>query len=103
MARTVRNTKTDSRSARARIARRAEPYWTVISEGCALGYRRGSKGGSWPAIAERLGNYPELGRRAAAAIPQARLIAFPELGHSPQVEAPERFHQALLEAFSGAH
>jgi pimeloyl-ACP methyl ester carboxylesterase len=55
-----------------------------------------------PAIAERLGNYPELGRRAAAAIPQTRLIAFPELGHSPQVEAPERFHQALLEALSGA-
>jgi integrase len=28
---------------------RAEPYWTVISEGCALGYRRGAKGGTWVA------------------------------------------------------
>src|SRR6476661_10449040 len=47
MARTVRNGKIDTRSARARLAIRREPYWTVISEGCALGYRRGSKGGSW--------------------------------------------------------
>jgi len=30
-------------------------------------------------------------------IPQARLVAFPDLGHSPQVEAPEEFHRALLE------
>ncbi|WP_420962429.1 alpha/beta fold hydrolase [Brucella sp. IR073] len=47
-------------------------------------------------IAERLGNYPELGRRTAQAIPNATLVAFPELGHSPQVEAPEEFHQALV-------
>ncbi|HEX2887326.1 alpha/beta hydrolase [Vineibacter terrae] len=47
-------------------------------------------------IAERLGNYPELGRRAAQAIPAATLIELPELGHAPQVEAPEAFHHALL-------
>ncbi|WP_043307818.1 alpha/beta fold hydrolase [Pseudomonas sp. ML96] len=47
-------------------------------------------------LAERLGNYPELGRKAAAALPKGTLVEFPELGHSPQVEAPERFHQALL-------
>ena len=47
MARTVRNQKIDTRSARTRLAQRREPYWTVISEGCALGYRRGAKGGSW--------------------------------------------------------
>lgn len=47
-------------------------------------------------VAARLGNYPELGRRAAAAIPNATLVEFPELGHSPQVEAPEQFHEALL-------
>jgi pimeloyl-ACP methyl ester carboxylesterase len=47
-------------------------------------------------IAERLGNYPELGRRAAQAIPGATLIEFPDLGHAPQVEAPEQFHEALL-------
>src|SRR5436190_21133525 len=47
MARTVRNPKIDTRSARARLPGRREPYWTVISEGCALGYRRGAKGGTW--------------------------------------------------------
>jgi hypothetical protein len=47
MARTVRNPKIDTRSARARLSERREPYWTVVSEGCALGYRRGAKGGTW--------------------------------------------------------
>ncbi|GAC1550084.1 MAG: tyrosine-type recombinase/integrase [Beijerinckiaceae bacterium] len=49
MARTVRNGKLDSRSARSKLEQRREPYWTVISTGCALGYRRGSKGGTWVA------------------------------------------------------
>jgi hypothetical protein len=40
MARTIRNGKLDTRSARSRLTLRREPYWTVISEGCALGYRR---------------------------------------------------------------
>jgi pimeloyl-ACP methyl ester carboxylesterase len=48
------------------------------------------------AVAERLGNYPELGRKAAAAIPNATLVEWPELGHSPQVESPEQFHKGLL-------
>jgi hypothetical protein len=47
MARTVRNAKIDTRSSRARLSARREPYWTVISQGCALGYRRGEKGGTW--------------------------------------------------------
>ena len=48
MARTARNAKIDTRSARARLAVRREPYWCVISAGCAIGYRRGSKGsGTW--------------------------------------------------------
>jgi len=47
------------------------------------------------AVAQRLGNYPELGQKTAEAIPNATLVEFPELGHSPQVEAPEQFHQAL--------
>ena len=47
MARTVRNPKIDTRSARARFPERREPYWTVISAGNALGYRRGAKGGTW--------------------------------------------------------
>jgi integrase len=47
MARAVRNPKIDTRTARLRLALRAEPYWTVISVGNALGYRRGTKGGTW--------------------------------------------------------
>jgi integrase len=47
MARTVKNTKIDSRSARSKLAWRREPYWTVISAGCAIGYRKGAKGGTW--------------------------------------------------------
>jgi integrase len=47
MARTVRNGKIDTRSARVKLAERREPYWTVLSAGCALGYRRGAKGGTW--------------------------------------------------------
>ena len=47
MARTVRNAKLDSRSSRTRLALRREPYWTVVSAGCAIGYRKGAKGGTW--------------------------------------------------------
>ncbi len=49
MARTARNEKLDTRSARANLAKRREPYWTVISKGSALGYRKGSRGGTWVA------------------------------------------------------
>jgi pimeloyl-ACP methyl ester carboxylesterase len=51
-------------------------------------------------VAARLGNYPELARRAVRMIPDARLIEFPELGHAPQIEAPESFHKALLTALA---
>ncbi len=47
MARTVRNAKLDSRSARAKLPARREPYWVVVSKGCAVGYRKGTGGGSW--------------------------------------------------------
>ncbi len=47
MARTVRNAKIDTRSARAKLTQRREPYWTVLTQGCAIGYRKGKNGGSW--------------------------------------------------------
>ncbi len=50
-----------------------------------------------PAAQATLGDYPKLGKAAAAAIPGARLIEFPDLGHAPQIQAPERFHKALLD------
>jgi hypothetical protein len=49
MARTARNAKLDTRSVRAKLTPRREPYWTVISAGCAVGYRRGANGGTWVA------------------------------------------------------
>ena len=51
-----------------------------------------------PELAKRLGDYPTLGKRAAAAIPGATLVEFDDLGHSPQVEDPARFNAALLDA-----
>lgn len=49
-----------------------------------------------PALAATLGDYRQLGREAARLIPKASLVEFPDLGHSPQVESPARFHAALL-------
>jgi pimeloyl-ACP methyl ester carboxylesterase len=51
-----------------------------------------------PEVRATLGNYPELGKKAAAQIPHAKLIEFADLGHSPQIQAPERFHKALLDS-----
>jgi integrase len=47
MARTLRDAKLDTRAARLRLKQRREPYWRSISEGLAIGYRRGTKGGTW--------------------------------------------------------
>jgi pimeloyl-ACP methyl ester carboxylesterase len=49
------------------------------------------------AIRATLGNYPLLAKAAAARIPHAALVEFPDLGHAPQIQAPDRFHQALLD------
>ena len=49
-----------------------------------------------PEVKARLGDYPKLARRTAAAIPGAKLVLFPELGHAPQMQDPERFHAELL-------
>jgi pimeloyl-ACP methyl ester carboxylesterase len=50
-----------------------------------------------PEVKARLGDYPKLARSTAAAIPGSQLVLFPELGHAPQMQDPERFHAALLE------
>lgn len=52
------------------------------------------------ALADTLGDYPALGQATAKAIPGAQLVAFPALGHSPQVESPKEFHEALLRGLS---
>ena len=50
-----------------------------------------------PAVRATLGNYPKLGKEAASRIPHVRLVEFPDLGHSPRIQAPEIFHKALLD------
>jgi pimeloyl-ACP methyl ester carboxylesterase len=46
--------------------------------------------------AEKLGNYRELGKQAAAAIAGAQLVELEGVGHLPQVEAFDAYSQALL-------
>lgn len=50
-----------------------------------------------PEVAQTLGNYPHLGKTAAKAIRGAKLAEFAGVGHIPHLEAPDRFHAALLE------
>jgi integrase len=47
MARTARNTKLDTRTARSRLKEQKSAYWTSLTPGHALGYRKGRKGGVW--------------------------------------------------------
>ena len=55
MARTVRNLKLDTRSARAKLPIRDSIYWVSLAPGCALGYRKGPKGGVWIAKLAKAG------------------------------------------------
>jgi len=50
-----------------------------------------------PEIRPTLGRYPQLAQAAVVRMQRATLVEFPDLGHSPQVQAPERFHVALLD------
>jgi len=60
MPRAVRNPKLDSRSARAKLPPRSEPYWTALAPGRHLGYRKlGGHGGTWVAKMRD----PESGKR----------------------------------------
>nr|WP_240763584.1 alpha/beta hydrolase [Paraburkholderia silviterrae] len=55
-----------------------------------------------PEVRATLGNYPELGKAAAKAIPHATLVEFPDLGHAPQMQDPQAFHKALLDWLAAA-
>lgn len=47
MPRTKQDAKLDARAARERLKTRREPHWRTLSEGLAVGYRKGRKGGTW--------------------------------------------------------
>lgn len=48
-------------------------------------------------ILQDKGRYDLLGKAAAKDIPHCQLVEIPEVGHIPHLEAPERFHRALLD------
>ena len=48
-------------------------------------------------VAATMGQYQELGKAAAKAIPGAKLVALPGIGHAPQVEAFEDYLKALVD------
>jgi pimeloyl-ACP methyl ester carboxylesterase len=50
-----------------------------------------------PEVRATLGNYPALAKAAVSRFPHARLVEFADLGHAPQIQAPDAFHQALLD------
>ena len=49
------------------------------------------------AVAKTLGQYPQLGLAAAQDIPDSQLVELENVGHIPHLEAPEKFHNALLD------
>ena len=56
-----------------------------------------------PAVQAVLGHYDVLGAQTAAAIGEnCTYVEFPDLGHAPQIQDPDRFHGALL-GWLGSH
>ncbi len=51
----------------------------------AIGKNRAS-----PEVRQRIGNYKELGPKTAKAIPGSILVTFPDYGHAPQIQDPDR-------------
>ena len=50
-----------------------------------------------PQVQATLGHYDVLAREAAAKIPHATLVTFPELGHASWMQDPDRFQKALFD------
>ena len=53
------------------------------------------------ALKTQLGDYKRLAPETAAKIPGAKLVTYPDLGHTPQVQDPARFHRDLLKTLAG--
>jgi len=49
-----------------------------------------------PEAVKNLGYFPQLGKDSQKRIPGAKLVEFDNVGHVPHLEAPERFHAAVL-------
>ncbi|KAH7125532.1 alpha/beta-hydrolase [Dendryphion nanum] len=55
-------------------------------------------GKAWapPEVQKVVGRYDLLGLETVGKIPGGELVEFEDLGHSPQIQAPERFYAAVL-------
>lgn len=75
------------------LPRITAPTLLIIGEqdNTALGKARAPE-----AIRQQLGDYSALAEATRDAIPDARLVSYPALGHSPHIQAPERFYDDLL-------
>jgi pimeloyl-ACP methyl ester carboxylesterase len=60
---------------------------------------RTAVGAAWAPqdVARTMGDYPSLGKKVAAAIPNAKLVEIPNAGHLPQVEAFDTYINALTD------
>ncbi|EGR51501.1 uncharacterized protein TRIREDRAFT_104461 [Trichoderma reesei QM6a] len=56
-------------------------------------------GGNWspPEVAAKLGHFDVLGPQVCGEIPDCTLYQFPDLGHAPQLSAPEQFQKVVLD------
>ena len=66
MAQPVKETKIDSRAARAKLEPSGTPYWKQLQPGLLLGYRRNKKGGVWVACWATGGGARKMQSLAAA-------------------------------------
>ncbi|MFH3940573.1 alpha/beta fold hydrolase [Acinetobacter nosocomialis] len=49
-----------------------------------------------PDVKQKIGQYSVLGKETAKMIPNAELIEFEGMGHSPQMQNPKMFHDAFI-------
>jgi len=47
-------------------------------------------------VKETMGNYPDLGRKTKAKIPDSELVEIEGIGHLPHIESFDRFIKPLL-------
>jgi pimeloyl-ACP methyl ester carboxylesterase len=53
-----------------------------------------------PSLQSLAGQYPELGRKAHAAIQGSTLVEVPDCGHIPHIQKPEQFRVAVMAFFT---
>ena len=78
MARTVRDSNLETRTARGRLKSRKKPYWRSIDRGLHLGYFKGARG---PAFAPMVSNGHHYGGAEAYANACLRRLALAPEGH----------------------